>query len=83
MRKCFKKYKPKTINYRSYKNFPNEKYRETLIDNLPKVNFINNDDDFQRFCHIRLDALNKHAPSKKKHTRGIKSPTSIKNYRKR
>ena len=72
--KCFKKYKPKTINYRSYKNFPNEKYRETLINNLPKVNFINNDDDFQRFCHIRLDALNKHAPSKKRHTWGNQRP---------
>ena len=32
--------------------------------------FINNDDGFQRFCHINLDALNKHAPRKKKHARG-------------
>ena len=64
MRKSFKKYQPKIINYRSYKNFSNEKYRETLINNLSKENFINNDDGFQRFC---LDALNKHAPRKKKH----------------
>ena len=63
-RKTFKKYQPKTINYSSNKNFSNEKYRETLINNLSKENFINNDDGFQRFC---LDALNKHAPRKKKH----------------
>ena len=65
MRKSFKKYQPKIINYRSYKNFSNEKYRETLINNLSKENFINNDDGFQRSCHISLDALNKHAPHKK------------------
>ena len=70
MRKSFKKYQPKIINYRSYKNFSNEKYRETLINNLSKENFINNDDGFQRFCHISLDALNKHVPRKKKHARG-------------
>ena len=70
MRKCFQKYQPKIINYKSNKKFSNEKYRETLINNLPKENFINNDDGFQRFCHISLDALNKHAPRKKKHARG-------------
>ena len=48
MRKSFKKYQPKIINYRSYKNFSNEKYRETLINDLSKENFINNDDGFQR-----------------------------------
>ena len=67
MRKSFKKYQPKIINYRSYKNFSNEKYRETLINNLSKENFINIDDGFQRFFHISLDALKKHPPRKKKH----------------
>ena len=44
MRKGFKKYQPKIINYRSYKNFSNEKHRETLINNLSEENFIDNDD---------------------------------------
>ena len=70
MRKSFKKYQPKIITYRSYKNSSNEKDREMLINNLSKENFINNDDGFQRFCHISLDALNKHVPRKKKHARG-------------
>ena len=70
MRKSFKKYQPNIITYRSYKEFSNEKDRDTLINSLSKENFINNDDGFQRFCHISLDALNKHAPRKKKHARG-------------
>ena len=57
MGKSFKKYQSKTINYRSYKNFSNEKYREKLMNNFSKENFINNDDGFQRFCHISLDTL--------------------------
>ena len=74
MRKSFKKYQPKKINYSSYETFSNEKYGETLINNSSKENFINNDDGFQRFCHISLDVLNKHAPCKKKHARGNQMP---------
>ena len=74
MRKSFKKYQPKTINYRAYKMFSNEKYKETLINNLSKENFINKDNGFKRFCHISLDALNKHASRKKKHARGNQMP---------
>ena len=51
----------------SYKNFSSEKYGETLINNFSKESFINNDDGFQRFCHISLDVSNKHVPRKKKH----------------
>ena len=36
-----------------------------LMNNLSKENFINND-RFQRFFHISLDALKKHVPRKKK-----------------
>ena len=65
-RKSLEKYQPKAISYRSYKKFSNVKYRVTLINNVQE-NFINNDDGFQRFCRVSLDALNKHAPHKKKH----------------
>ena len=74
IRKSFKKYQPKTINYRSYKIFSNEKYKETLINNLSKENFINKGNGFKRFYHIRLNALNKHASRKKKHARGNQMP---------
>ena len=72
--RSFKKHQHRIINYRSYKNFSNEEYRETLINNLSKESFINNDDGFQRFCHVSLDALNKHAPRKKKHAPGNQMP---------
>ena len=36
MRKIFKKLKPRTINYRSYKHFSNEAYRESLYMNSQK-----------------------------------------------
>ena len=41
---------------------------------MSRENVIDNNDGFQRFCHIRLDALNKHAPRKKKHARGNQMP---------
>ena len=74
MRKIFKKYHPKTINYRSNKSVSNDEYRKTLLNNLSKGNFINDDDSFHRFCHRNLNALNKHAPHKKKHAQVNKKP---------
>ena len=82
MRKSFKKFQPKIINYRSYKTFSNEAYRETLINNLSKENFIINDNGFKRFCEISLDSLEKHAPRKKNMVEVIKCRSSIKNFQK-
>ena len=69
MRKGFKKFQP-IINYRSYKHFSNEPYRESLINKLSQENFVNNDDSFKRFYDITLATLNKRAPCKEKHIRG-------------
>ena len=49
MKKRFKKFQPKIINYRSYNNFRNEAFRETLLKILSKENFINNENGFQDF----------------------------------
>ena len=65
MRKGFKKYQRKTISFIGHiKIFLMTNIRKMLTNNLSKENFINNDDGFQRFCHISLDALNKHVPHK-------------------
>ena len=74
-RKKYKIHQPKIINYRSYKNFSNEAFKGTLMNNLAEENFIYNNHGFQKFCHISLDALNKHAPRKKKHARGNQMPS--------
>ena len=82
MRKNFKKVKPRTINYRSYKNFSNENYRESLLHKLSKEAFVNNDDGLQRFCDISTNIVNRHAPHKKKYARGNQRPFITKNLSK-
>ena len=66
IRKIFKKLKPRTINYRSYKHFSSEAYRESLLHELSKEVFVNNDDGLQTFCDISITILNGHAPRKRK-----------------
>ena len=74
IRKLFKKLKPRTINYRSYKHFSNEAYRESLLHELSKEVFVNNDDGLQRFCDININILNRHAPRKRKLAQGNQMP---------
>ena len=47
MRKAFKKFQPRIINYRSYKRFPNETFRKDLLENFSNESFVNNDDGFK------------------------------------
>ena len=47
--------KPRTINYRSYKHYSNEAHRESLIRELSKEVFFNNDDAFQKLCYITIN----------------------------
>ena len=48
MRKAFKKMHPRVINYRSYRGFSNETFRVSLINNLSKEVFVNNDDGLEK-----------------------------------
>ena len=82
MRKSFKKYQPGIISYRSYKNFSNAAFRETLIKKLSNENLVNNDNGFEKFCDISLETLNKYAPYKKNMLEEIKCLSLIKTYRK-
>ena len=59
MRKIFKKLRPRTINYRCYKHFSNEAYRESPLHELSKEVFVNDDDGLQRLCHINIYILNR------------------------
>ena len=49
MRKAFKKLRPKIIKYGSYKQFSNEAFSENLQRKLVTVNFVNNDNVFERY----------------------------------
>ena len=70
MRKSFKKLKARVINYRSYKHFSNEVFRESLLGKLSQQTFVYNDYGFERFCNITLKTLDKYAPRKAKHAGG-------------
>ena len=73
-RKRLQKLQPRIINYRSYKNFSNEKFKSCLLNELRKEDFVNKDKGFEKFCNIGMNVLNKHAPRKKKNVRGNQVP---------
>ena len=79
IRKIFKKLKLRTINYRY---FSNEAYRESLLHELSKEVFVNNDDGLQRLCDININILNRHAPRKRKHAPGNQMPFMTKDLSK-
>ena len=74
MTQKFKKLSPRIISYRSYKNFSNETFRESLINNFSKEVFSNNDNGLEKFCKTTMDTLNLFAPMKKKYARGNQMP---------
>ena len=78
MKKSFKKFQSRIINYRSYKHFSNDTFRKYLIDKLSNEKFAVNDDGLKRFCELSLNVLNKHAPRKKKYARGNQMPVFTK-----
>ena len=74
MKKSFKKFQPRIINYRSYKHFSIDTFRKDLIDKLPNEELVINDDGMKRFCELSINILNKHAPRKKKYASGNQMP---------
>ena len=80
--KSFKNLKLRVINYRSYKHFSNEVFKESLLGKLSQQTFVNNDYGFQMFCNITLKTLDKYAPSKEKHARGNQMPFMTKDVSK-
>ena len=64
-RSTFRKLKPKIINYRKYKNFSNDIFRDTLLEELSQVRINNDDDGFDNFIRICRNTLDRFAPRKK------------------
>ena len=80
IRKSFKKFQPRIINYGPHKNFSYEKSKFYLLNELIKEDFINN--VLKRFAMnaISMNVLNKHAPRKKKIVRGNQMPFMTKDF---
>ena len=66
---CFNNTEPKLLNYRDFKHFSQEDFKEDLSEALCDCG--NSYDDFD---HIFTSKLNKHAPNKKKWIRGNNKP---------
>ena len=70
----FQKLKPRVINYRDYKHFNNERFRDDSLFEISNsyVEFDNNSfDEFFNMCRWMLD---QHAPRKQKYARGNHMP---------
>ena len=74
IKKSFRKFHPRLINYRFYKNFSNEAFTERLLEKLLKEIFENNDEGLQRCCNINFRVLNQHAPQTIRYVRGNQMP---------
>ena len=67
LKSYFKKEDPKVIYYRDYKYFDNEMFSNELENELKKIGSLTlNYDIFKNVC---MDAINKHAPLKRKYIR--------------
>ena len=79
LKKIITKKKPKEISYRNYQFFNKLNFRENLRSNSEQGNC---DSDYQKFEHIFMSTLEKHAPLKKKMLRANHAPYMTKALRK-
>ena len=73
MNTCYWKIMPRVINYRDYRSFSNERFRESLLENLKGKLLENSDKSFRNFINTCNAVLDKQLPKKKKHVRGNQS----------
>ena len=74
MKTSYRKIEPRVINYRDYKSFSNERFRESLLENLEGKLSENSDQSFSKFINTCNTVLDKQLPKKRKYIRGNQSP---------
>ena len=70
MKATFKKFEPRIIHYRDYKNFQNNRYRDDLTPKLSNAVSENNNIRLTEFLSICMDTLDQYAPCKQECMRG-------------
>ena len=70
----FRKLEPKMINYRNYRYFSNDRFREKVTSESSKVVSGKSDKGFNKYLDVCKEALNIYASLKKKYIRGNNSP---------
>ena len=74
LRSTFIKLPPKTLKYRSYKNFNEFTFLHELDQTLLQGELFTSNDPYSKLTEIFSDILNKHAPIKSKQVRGNQAP---------
>ena len=74
MKTTYEKLKPRITNYRDYKNFCNDTFRQKLLEKLATENINTNCSGLEKFLQIYGNTLNNLAPCKKKYSRGNNMP---------
>ena len=74
MKVFYKKQKPNIVTYRNYKHFSNEAFMFDLKNSIIQMNSENNDLEFDRFKTALDEAIQRHAPIKKRYVRGNQAP---------
>ena len=74
MKTSFCKLKPKTTNYRKYKNFSSYIFRDSVLEELSQVRINNDDEGFNNFLRTCRNTLDMFAPRKKRYIRGRNTP---------
>ena len=72
MRSNYQKQQPNILNYRNYKFFNNENFRNDLLYEIQLIQFQNI--ECEQFEHLFMDILDKHAPLKTRLVRANNSP---------
>ena len=67
-------FEPRIINYRDYKKFQNDQYRDELAPKLSNIVSENKNIRLNEFLSIFTDTLDRYAPCKQKYTRGNHLP---------
>ena len=66
MKTSYRKIEPRVINYRDYKSFSNEGFRELLLENIKGKLLENTDKSFSNFINTCNAVLSKQLPRKKR-----------------
>ena len=70
----FQKLKPRVINYRDYKHFNNEKFRDDLPSEISNSHMEFDNKGSDKFFNMYRSTLDQHAPRKQKYARGNHMP---------
>ena len=71
---CFQKREAKVINYRDYRNFSNEEFRQQVLKDILKTTQNGDIVSYEFFLSIFQQALDSRAPKKQKYVRSNHSP---------